>query len=73
MRPSSAFGHLVPLDLEREPLGDGRLADAGVADEERVVLLPAREDLHDARDLVLAADERVDARLPTASSLRLTV
>ena len=55
--------HLAALDLERQPLGDGRLADAGVADEERVVLLPPGEDLDDAGDLVLAADERVDALL----------
>ena len=55
---------LALLDLQREAFDDGRLADAGVADEERVVLLAAREDLDDARDLVLAADERVDARRP---------
>jgi hypothetical protein len=55
------LGDLVPLDLEGEPLGDGGLADARVAHEQRVVLLAAREDLHDARDLVLPPDEGIDA------------
>jgi hypothetical protein len=43
-----------------EPFGDGRLADAGLADEDRVVLRPARQDLDDAADLVVAADDRVE-------------
>ena len=57
-------GDLAALDLERQALGDGGLADAGVAHEERVVLLAPREDLDDAQDLVLAPDERVDAGRP---------
>jgi hypothetical protein len=36
----------------REPLDDRRLADARLADEHRVVLLAAREDLHHALDLL---------------------
>jgi hypothetical protein len=47
------------------------LADAGVADEERVVLLAAAEHLDGALDLQLAPDQRVD--LPSlAFLLRLT-
>jgi hypothetical protein len=48
------------LNLEREPLGDGGLADAGVADVDGVVLAAAAEDLDGARDFRFAADERVD-------------
>ena len=54
------LGHLGRDDLAREALGDGGLADAGVADEQRVVLLPAAEDLDGALHLGLAADQRVD-------------
>ena len=42
-----------------EALGDGRLADARLADQGRVVLrLAARQDLDDPLDLLLAADDR---------------
>ncbi len=53
--------HLAIDDLARKPFGDGCLADAGVAHEQRVVLLPAAQHLDGAHDLVMAADERVDA------------
>ena len=43
-----------------EALDDGRLADAGLADEHRVVLGAAGEDLHDPLDLGLAADDGVE-------------
>ena len=46
-----------------EALGDRRLADAGVADQHRVVLRPAREDLDHAADLLVAADDRVELAL----------
>ena len=52
--------HLALDDLAGEALGDRGLADAGVADEERVVLLPAAQDLDRALDLGLAADQRID-------------
>ncbi len=54
------LGHLAADDPERQPLGDGRLADARIAHEERVVLRPPAEDLDGALDLVVAADEDVD-------------
>ena len=57
-------GHLLLVDAQREPLDDGGLADARLADEERVVLAPPAEDLDRALDLGVAADERVDAALP---------
>ena len=57
------LGHLVRGDPLREPLDDGGLADARLADEDGVVLLAAREDLHDPLDLRLAADDRVELAL----------
>jgi len=60
-RADEGLGDLSAVDLEREPFGDGRLADARVSHEQRVILLTPRQDLDDARDLVLAANERVDA------------
>ena len=47
-------------DLAREALGDGGLADAGVADEQRVVLAPAAQHLDAALDLEVTADQRID-------------
>ena len=55
--------HLVRRDPRREALDDGRLADARLADQDRVVLLAAREDLHHALDLRLAADDGVELAL----------
>src|SRR6185369_9102061 len=48
-------------DLAGQALGDRRLADAGLADVERVVLGAAAQHLDGALDLVLAADQRIDA------------
>ena len=53
--------HLAAHDLAREPFGDGRLADAGVADIERIVLGAAAQHLDRALDLLVAADQRIDA------------
>ena len=52
--------HLARVDARREALDDGGLADAGLAEEDGVVLLAAREDLHDPLDLGLAADHGVE-------------
>ena len=53
------IGHVARRDALRQPLGDGRLADARFADEAGVVLLPAVEDLDDALQLLGAADHAV--------------
>ncbi len=45
---------------ERQALGDRGLADAGLADQQRVVLAPPAQDLDHPLDLVLAADQRID-------------
>ena len=57
---SSMSGHVAGDDALGEALGDGRLADARLADERGVVLRPADEDLDDPLDLLLAADDRVE-------------
>ena len=57
------LGHLPGDDALGEPLGDRGLADARLADEHRVVLRAAREDLDDALDLVGPADHRVELGL----------
>ena len=59
-RRASTVGHLAVVDAQREALGDRGLADARVADEERVVLAAPAEHLDRALELALAADQRVD-------------
>lgn len=57
------LGHLALDDRLGQALDDRRLADAGLTDQDRVVLGPARQDLHDALDLLLAPDDRVELGL----------
>ena len=57
------FGHVLPDDALRQPFDDGGLADAGLADEHRVVLGAARQHLDDAADLLVAADDRIELAL----------
>src|SRR5256885_3035930 len=57
------LGNLVRGDPLGEALDDRGLADAGLADQHRIVLLAAREDLHDPLDFRLAADDRVELAL----------
>ena len=54
-------------DPLREALDDRRLADAGLADQDRVVLRPAREHLDHPADLLVAADHGIE--LPRAGAL----
>ncbi len=49
--------------LRGEPFDDGGLPDAGLADQHGIVLRAARQDLHHALDLRLAADDRVELAL----------
>ena len=55
-----AFRHVAVDDAEREALGDGGLADAGLADQHRVVLGAAGEHLDGAADFLVAADDRIE-------------
>ena len=57
------FGHVLADDPLRQPFDDGGLADAGLADQHRVVLGPAREHLDHAADLFVAADDRIELAL----------
>lgn len=57
------LGHLAVDDRLREALDDGGLADAGLADQHRVVLGAAGQHLHDPLDLFLAADDGVEFAL----------
>ena len=52
--------HVAGDDPVGQALGDGGLADARLADERRVVLRLAAEDLDDPLDLLLAPDDRVE-------------
>ena len=58
-----ALGHVAADDAAGQAFDDGRLADAGLADEHRVVLRAAREHLDDAADLFVAADDRIELAL----------
>jgi hypothetical protein len=57
------LGHVAGDDALGEALDDRGLADAGLADEDGVVLRAAAEDLDDAADLLVAADDRVELAL----------
>ncbi len=61
---ADGFGHVAVDDAQRESLDDRRLADAGLADEDRIVLGPARQHLDRAADLLVAADDRVELARP---------
>ena len=56
--------HLAARELDAEPLGDRRLADPGVADEDHVRLGVARQRDDDALEHVFAAERRPDAPPP---------
>src|SRR3546814_8216037 len=55
-----ALGHVTVDDALRQPLDDRGLADAGLADQHRVVLGPPRQHLDGAADLLVAADHRIE-------------
>ena len=54
------LGDITCHDALGEALDDGGLADAGFADEDRVVLGAAAQHLHDPLDLLGPADDRVE-------------
>ena len=55
----SSSGTLPVGDFLRQAFDDGRLAHAGFAEQHRIVLRAAAENLDDALDFILAADDRV--------------
>ena len=67
---AQALGDVAVDDPLGKALDDRGLADAGLADQDRVVLGPAAEDLDHAADLVVAPDHRVELALVAAASVR---
>ena len=63
-----ALRHVAVDDALREAFDDRGLADAGLADQHRIVLGAARQHLDGAADFLVAADHRVD--LAVARRLR---
>ncbi len=61
-----ALGHVARGDAHRERPDDRGLANARLADQKGVVLLPPLEDLEEAADLHVAPDDRVEAAAPRA-------
>jgi hypothetical protein len=57
---AKAFGDVAARDSLGEPLDDRGLSDAGLADQHRIVLGAARQDLDRPPDLVVAPDHRVE-------------
>ena len=55
--------HVAGDDAQGEAFDDGRLADARLAGQDRVVLPAAREDVDDLANLEVAADDRIDLAL----------
>ena len=55
--------YLAVDDAARQTLRDRGFADAGLTDEQGVVLLPPAEHLDGAADLGVAADQRIDLAL----------
>ncbi len=56
-------GHVVVDDLLGKAFDDRRLADAGLADQHRIVLGASREDLHHPLELAGAADHGIELAL----------
>ena len=57
------FGHVPADDPLRQPLHDGGLADARLADQDGVVLRPPGQHLDHPPDLLVPADHRVQLPL----------
>ena len=58
-RLAQPLRHVSRDDSLRQPLSDGRLANARLADDHRIVLGAARQDLHHALNLHLPTDNRI--------------
>jgi len=58
-----ALGHVLFDDAHGQAFDDGRLADTGLTDDDRVVFRAPGEDADDAADFLVAADDRIDLAL----------
>ena len=63
-----AFGYIAIDDALRQPFDNRGLADAGLADQHRIVLGAPRQHLNRSPDFLVAADHRID--LAVARGLR---
>ena len=54
------IGHVALDDALGQAFDDGGLADAGLADQHRIVLGAAAQHLHDAANFVVAADDGIE-------------
>jgi Protein of unknown function (DUF3170). len=58
------LGDVAVHDPLGQPLHDGGLAHAGLADQHRIVLGPAGEHLHHPADFLVPSDDRIELSLP---------
>lgn len=58
--------HVAGGDPQREAFRDSRLADAGLADQQRVVLPASQQDVDDLANLRIAPDHGIDLAGPRA-------
>ncbi len=58
-----ALGHVTIDDAQGEAFDDGRLADTGLTNQDRIVLGAARQHLDGAADFLVTADHRVELAL----------
>ena len=61
---AQAFRHVAIDDAQGQTLDDRGLADAGLADEDRIILGPARQHLDCAANFLVAPDHRIEFALP---------
>jgi len=55
-----AFGHVALDDAQRQSFGNRRFADAGLTDQNRIVLRAPRQHLDCTADLFIAADDGIE-------------
>ena len=55
-----AFRHVAVDDAQRQAFDDRGLADAGLADQHRIVLGAPRQHLNGAADFLVAPDHRIE-------------
>ena len=63
LRGLQRLGHVALVNAQRQAFGQRGLADARLADQQRVVLAAAAQHLDHALELELPADQRIDAAL----------
>ena len=62
--PLQTLRHITGDDTLRQSLGDRRLSRARFPDQDRIVLRPTRQDLHDSPYLLVPTDDRIEFLFP---------